>query len=207
MITINKTEVLVDTDKLESYQHSYETENVFVLPSLFCNSLKELIEKHLQNAQWIHNIHEDKTTSTIIAKEYTLDRQNLIYKILPFYLNHPTVLNIVRAITQSPTIKRFYGRIYKFEGNNNTFDNWHNDISTEKTNRIVGISLNLSPEVYQGGIFSIRNKKTKEIYKHIKHDNWGGAHFFRIHSKLEHKVDQVLGKNPRIAYAGWFIDN
>jgi len=204
MITLKRNEVLIKETALRNYQDAFKNTHSFVIPDFFCSSLQELINLYLSQAEYFVDSHAG-TQNNLIAKEYTVTRESIIHNLLYFYLNKPVVRETVKKITQCDNIKGFFGRIYKFEEDENCFDSWHNDISTEE-DRIVGISINLSNSAYTGGEFTIRNKKTHEIYRKVKHDNWGGVHFFRIHPDLEHKVDKVTGINPRIAYAGWFID-
>ena len=204
MITLKRNEVLIKETALINYQDAFKNTHSLVIPDFFCSSLQELMNLYLSQAEFFVDSHAG-TENNLIAKEYTVTRESIINNLLSFYLNKPEVIETVKKITQCENIKSFFGRIYKFEDDENSFDSWHNDIS-KKEHRIVGISLNLSSSPYTGGEFTIRNKKTHKIYRKVKHDNWGGVHFFRIHPDLEHKVDKVTGINPRIAYAGWFID-
>ena len=204
MITLKRNEVLIKETALSNYQDEFRNTHSFVIQNFFCTSLQELINPYLSQAEFVLSSHSG-TEDVLIAKEYAVTRESLIHNLLYFYLNKPEVLETVKKITQFDNIKSFMGRIYKFEADENCFDSWHRDIS-KKEDRMVGISVNLSNSAYTGGEFTIRNKNTHKIYRKVKHDNWGGVHFFRIHPDLEHKVNKVTGTNPRIAYAGWFID-
>jgi len=204
MITLKRNEVLIKETALRNYQDAFKNTHSLVIPDFLCSSLQELINTYLSQAEFIVSSHLG-TENNLIAKEYALPRESIANNLLSFYLNKPEVLETVKKITQCENITSFIGRIYKFEEDENSFDSWHNDINKKK-DRLVGISLNLSNSPYTGGEFIIRNKDTHKIFRKVKHDNWGGVHFFRIHPDLEHKVDKVTGINPRIAYAGWFID-
>lgn len=112
----------------------------------------------------------------------------------------------IKTISQLSTIKCFEGRIYKIEADEQSYLEWHNDLENKSDGRLLGVSINLSPEIYQGGTFKIRNRATQQVHGTIKHDAWGSGHFFRIDAILEHSVERVSGDFPRIAYAGWFKD-
>lgn len=204
MITLKRNEVLITESSLSNYQDVFKDTHSFVIQDFFCSSLQELINSYLSQAEFILSSHSG-TEDNLIAKEYAVTHESVINNLLHFYLNKPEVLETVKKITKYDNIKRFMGRIYKFEADENCFDSWHKDIS-KKEDRMVGISVNLSNSAYTGGVFTIRNRSTHKIYRKVKHDNWGGVHFFRIHPDLEHKVDKVTGTNPRVAYAGWFIN-
>ena len=205
MITIEKNRVNVDKTQLNDYQTAFKNNHVFVLPKFFGDSLKTWIQSFLEKASWHTKTYTRPNTSQSFGHEYQLDLDNKLYKILKFYLNHPKIIETVRQITQLETIKSFEGRIFKFEGDNKCFGNWHTDIGPTMPDRLVGISLNLSPMPYNGGLFKLRTIKTQQLHKIVKHETWGGVHFFRIDPTLEHCITAVEGIHPRIAYAGWFL--
>ena len=204
MICIKSNRTVVHDHLLEEYQQEFKKKHVFVISALLDTSLRNLIGKHLSDASWYIKVHERKSSDNLLAKEFALNLDNPLYKILHFYMNHPHVIDAVKEITGISDIMSFNGRIYRFDHSENCYDNWHTDINAVTNDRLVGLSLNLSDSVYEGGIFRLRNRESKTVYKEVKHDLWGGAHFFRISPDLEHMVTGVKGTKPRIAYAGWF---
>lgn len=202
MIVIKRQGVEEIASHLLFCQKQFEDENVFICPDFFSSDLNNLINNHLLNAPFTIKA-DQKKDGQLLSQEYTISRNSTLVQVLHFYLNQQTVIEAVKKISGISTINSFEGRVYKFEADQNSFDNWHDDMSD---GRLLGMSLNLSTNAFDGGSFMIRNKKSKEVYAVVKHPNWGSAHFFRINNELQHKVEKVEGEFPRIAFAGWFTD-
>lgn len=94
----------------------------------------------------------------------------------------------------------FEGRCYKRLPIDSHFDAWHNDAS----GRRLGLSISLSPKPVEGGVFTIRRARTREVLRRLPPRRLGDAHLFRIHNSLEHRVSSVRGTQPKYAFAGWF---
>ncbi len=86
------------------------------------------------------------------------------------------------------------------------YDSWHSDIDL-KTERMVAMSINLSPRIYRGGSLQIRYKKSKKIIQEITNIGLGDAIIFRVDPRLEHRVTDLKGKEAKTAFAGWFQMN
>src|SRR6202035_2809333 len=81
------------------------------------------------------------------------------------------------------------------------YDLWHNDVLD---NRVIGMSLNLSPRGYSGGLFQLRARGSDRVLIDIANTGFGDGIIFRISSDLEHRVSAVEGAEPKTAFAGWF---
>jgi hypothetical protein len=81
------------------------------------------------------------------------------------------------------------------------YDSWHDD---DFQNRLIGMSINLSPIGYEGGLFQMRKRKSDDILAQIANTGFGDALIFRISGDLEHRVAGVEGTEPKTAFAGWF---
>lgn len=200
MIVIKSKNVEVDENQLPDFKNEFENVRVFNCPNLIHASLKTLIDKQFSNTQFSEFIHKTDE-GNIIGQEFAIPQESSLPKILNFYMNHKSVIEIVKKITGISEIKSFTGRVYKFEEDRYSYDSWHSDMNH---GRLLGMSLNLSEKLYGGGEFKIRNSNTGHLYKTVKHKDWGSAHFFGISDHLEHKVEKVSGGKPRIAFAGWF---
>lgn len=198
----HNTAIIKSKENLERLKKEFEETHCIVLKNLISPSLKPMILNHLDNANYLKKIHHSKKNH-IIGEEFILQRKNLLYQLFYLLMNMNSYLDIIRYVTSTPNIKSFYGRVYKLDSSDESFDTWHSDIK-QTEGRLVGLSLNLSPEAYRGGHFQIRNQQTKGVYKDVFYEDWGTAHIFRIDKKLEHKVTKVTSEQPRIAYAGWF---
>jgi hypothetical protein len=85
--------------------------------------------------------------------------------------------------------------------NSGHYDSWHDD---DIKNRLVGISINLSPLQFCGGVFQIREQGSKRLIMQIANTGLGDAILFRISGDLEHQVTEITGNQPKTAFAGWF---
>ena len=84
------------------------------------------------------------------------------------------------------------------------FDSWHADIGTTHRDRLVGMSINLSPRPYQGGVFRLREEASAHIFCELSNTGPGDAICFRISSALKHMVTPLVGTEQKTAFAGWF---
>jgi len=66
------------------------------------------------------------------------------------------------------------------------------------------MSINLSPQVYDGGSLQIKHCDSDEILQEIHNTGLGDALLFRISGHLVHRVLGVKGDIPKTAFAGWF---
>jgi hypothetical protein len=78
---------------------------------------------------------------------------------------------------------------------------WHDDVSED---RMVALSINLSKEIYSGGILQIREWESQRIIQEAANVGFGDGILFRLADSLEHRVTDVEGRVPKTAFAGWF---
>lgn len=207
MLQLLQSKTLVPpTNILDALRKEFDDSHCLVLDHLISDQMSKLIELNLGKGSYKNTVHSNQK-GNIFGEELTLNTDNnLLKQILFMLMNRDEFLNTIGYITGIKSIKSFQGRIYKLLPNEKGFLKWHNDIvSSEK--RLIGMSLNLSNIPYEGGHFILRNKETQKQYRDIYYTDWGTAHIFRIDPTLQHCVTQVLGDNPRIAYAGWFYES
>ena len=80
-------------------------------------------------------------------------------------------------------------------------DSWHSDMDG---NRMIAMSVNLTPKPYDGGVLQIRRSDSEEIVHEEPAPDPGDAVIFRLAEELRHRVTSVQGEVPRTAFAGWF---
>lgn len=124
---------------------------------------------------------------------------------LHFLVNHGGFLRAVEQITGCPAIGHFGGRIYRFSPGQGHYDTWHSDLGYPGEERLLAMSLNLSPRPFQGGVLQIREAASQKVLFEIANTGLGNAVIFRVDKKLEHRVSPVNGDAPRTAFAGWFF--
>jgi hypothetical protein len=80
---------------------------------------------------------------------------------------------------------------------------WHDDL--QRSERLLGITVNLGAEPYAGGRFQLRVKSTTRITADLVLESPGDAFVFAISPALEHRVTPVTGTAARTVFTGWLV--
>jgi hypothetical protein len=121
---------------------------------------------------------------------------------LNFAANDRSFVQIIETITEA-RLGSFPGRVYRIApqaGHTDAWD-WHNDCLPD---RLIGMSINLTPEPYLGGVFQLKHVNDDRILCEMPNTGLGDAIVFRISDRLEHRITAVTGSVPKTAFAGWF---
>jgi len=188
---------LVGAGDLVELANQFEQLHAFCLPRLLHPELIQRISARLEPCEWI--TRADGT----IAKE-AAPSDVAPANILNFVVNTSEFLDLMRRVTGYPSIRWFGGRIYRMAPGADHFDSWHADLGTTHPDRLVGMSINLSPRPYQGGVFRLREEASGQILCELSNTGPGDAICFRISSGLKHMVTPLVGTEPKTAFAGWF---
>jgi len=70
--------------------------------------------------------------------------------------------------------------------------------------RLIGLSVNLGMQSYDGGVFQLSERHSKDILCEVANTGSGDGILFRIADNLTHRVTTVEGTAPKTAFAGWF---
>ena len=81
------------------------------------------------------------------------------------------------------------------------YDHWHDD---NFNNRLVGMSLNLSPLPFREEYSRLRERESERMLAEIANTGLGSALIFRIADHLQHRISDMEGDEPKTAFAGWF---
>jgi hypothetical protein len=168
------------------------------LPQLLDVNLLQLVSARLECARWIPYEHHG------IGREVYLSDPVALHA-LHFAVNTGRFIRLVEEITGCHPIIHFLGRFYRIVPATDQGDSWHDDNASG--DRLVGMSINLSPRPYKGGVFRLRKKDSHDILCELPNVNPGDAILFRISRELEHMVTPLEGDEPRTAFAGWFISS
>jgi hypothetical protein len=166
-----------------------------VLRQFLHAALLQRIQSELTEASFSARIYEDG-----IGQEQLME-ENPAWNLLHFLMNDTELLKMLRQVTDSSQVGFFSGRIYKLEPGQDHHLDWHNDVCDS---RLYALSLNLSSKQLRGGALQIRDAKNKKIHFQSGRLEPGDAVLFKIGPELEHCIGPVEGRQPRIAYAGWF---
>lgn len=137
-----------------------------------------------------------------VATELRLE-DGVCIGLLHFLANDPQLFRLVESISGCAGIRSFAGRVYRRVPGGRHHDHWHSDVADRR--RLIGMSVNLSAGVYQGGVFEIRDVDTERPLASLPNVGFGDAILFRLSPALEHRVSDVRGDVPKTAFAGWFF--
>ncbi|HEX4347468.1 MAG TPA: 2OG-Fe(II) oxygenase [Vicinamibacterales bacterium] len=119
-----------------------------------------------------------------------------------FQLNDPELFEVIERVTGCEPIGSFFGSVYRIVAGMGHFHTWHNDLDG---NRMVALSINLSPGGYRGGVLQLANRESHDTLAEIANTGWGDAAIFEISESLEHRVTAVEPGPDKTAFAGWFV--
>jgi hypothetical protein len=173
----------------------FELTHAIRLPQLLGSELIPTISARIEEGNWIRREHQE------IARQLELDNE-LIRKLLHFVVNAPEFFRLIEDITRCGPISRFVGRVYRKLPAIDHYDDWHTDVTGD---RLVGLSINLSPRPYIGGTFRLAKNGSDQILCELPNLGLGDAILFRISPQLKHIVTPVSGMEPKTAFAGWFM--
>lgn len=80
---------------------------------------------------------------------------------------------------------------------------WHDD--REDIRRKLAVTINLGTAPYEGGLFEIRRKITREPLFEHRHTEPGTALIFQVSPDIQHRIHPITAGGPRRIFAGWFL--
>jgi hypothetical protein len=124
-----------DLDRLRA---EFNRHNGIRLPAL----LQPELLGHLEPSHFLDNRHAGGT-ELCLADHHTGG-------LLHFLTNNADLFRIIRQITGCSRIGCFGGRVYRMLPGSDHHSRWHSDALEHI---LIGLSINLSSEVYSGGVF------------------------------------------------------
>jgi len=202
MITLTKSGFVVcDNETIEKSRQEFAQKHCTILPDLIERNLLEKVIQHIEGASFYEN-HHLTINNVLFASDQSISTKNIALHEVNFLLNNKQLFRFIEQVTGCPEIRGFSGRIYRTMPGQEHYLDWHDD--TSDRNRLVGISINLGKEKFEGGVFRIRRKGSEFNLKEVSCTAAGYAHLFNISPQLEHSVTRVTGNTPRTVCAGWF---
>jgi 2OG-Fe(II) oxygenase superfamily len=179
----------------------YEERSCMMLRGFLEPALLHRIQDRIASAHWQESLHDlDPPVTDLRLADAVLDGT------LAALIHDAALFAIVQDLTGCAAIGTFAGRIYRMDPHAGHHDSWHgdDDEGSGPSNRMVALSVNLSPERYVGGLLELRRRGTTRLLHSVANTGAGDAILFRIDHALEHRVTDVEGTHPKIAWAGWF---
>jgi 2-oxoglutarate-Fe(II)-dependent oxygenase superfamily protein len=121
---------------------------------------------------------------------------------LLFAFNDPVLFALVERLTGCGPIGSFSGVVYRMVPGRGHAHSWHNDLDRD---RLVALSVNLSPRGYRGGRLQLADAASSAIVHDVANTGLGDAIIFELSSSLVHRVTDVEGVDPKVSFAGWFL--
>ena len=185
-------------DHLERLHADFEKQCCALLGNLIEPELLETIQTGIDAAEFIPYTHQG--AGVVPPPEDLRMTHNRASALLQFLANDPAFLKAVSVIT-GVSVAGFSGNVRRFVPGRH-FDTWHNDLAG---GRLAAMSLNLSREVFQGGVLQIRNWDTGVNVHEIANTGLGDAVLFRIDESLKHRITPLEGTAVRTIFAGFFF--
>ena len=179
------------TEDLTTLNQEFEQKQCIQLPRFLEPELVDLINQKLENTQ-PHEVEEWWTESQL--------QSNFTAHLSHCLLNDFNLFKLIEKITNCDEIGCCFGRVYRMIPGLHNIP-WHDDIGDD---RLLGVSINLSPNPYQGAVLQVRNSDSGEILSEVANCGFGDAVIFRISPHLEHRLTPLEGTVSRTVYAGWF---
>jgi hypothetical protein len=185
-----------DTD-LAALQRTFAERHCVKLRGFLEPSLLVEIRAQVERGTFIEFAHG------AIATELRLET-GVASGFLHFIANDPRLFRVVESICGCSGFRAFAGRVYRRFPGGRHYDNWHDDVDGH---RQIGMSVNLSADSYDGGVFEIRDRDSERVLASLPNVDFGDAILFRLSPGLEHHVSVLAGTRPKTAFAGWFYPN
>ena len=170
-----------------------------------CIKLSRLLEsrllKSIQHQLDQDEFYEDRYKVGKDKATGFLPKNKKITSLLHFLVNDKGFFELINKITGCHGIGCFTGRVYSKIPTLGQYDSWHDDLSD---NRMISMSINLSKDIYSGGVLQIFDCKSKKIIYEVANTGFGDAIIFRISPDLKHRVTKVIGNVTRTTFTGWF---
>lgn len=193
-LTRSRTEITGLPADLARLREQFDREHYLRLPGLIEPVFLRQILDHIERGPFAPRSQHEYGEELNLTNHATLD-------LLTLLVNDRRFFEVIQDATGSGRIGCFEGRVYRMIPAAGHYDSWHDDVAPT---RLLAMSVNLSPKVYDGGVLQIRDRATGVIVTEVANTAPADAIVFRICPALEHCVSPVVGSAPKTAYAGWF---
>jgi hypothetical protein len=170
----------------------FQRRQSLVLPGFIEPALLERVQRGVEQADFVEHHHE-------LFVELSM-RAHASLDLLVFLVNDERLFRLVERLAVSERVRTFIGRVYRNMPSRHS-SIWHEDTLYD---RKIGMSVNLTEGLFEGGKFEIRDAASGRVLNSIANVGRGDAILFGISEKLEHRVTPVEGTIPKTAFAGWF---
>jgi hypothetical protein len=132
-----------------------------------------------------------------------IETPNLAGTALTLALRRSNLIRWIEETTQCGPLGSIDGRVAQIRPAAGHRLHWHDDLNDP--GRRLGITIDLSEQPSEGGLFELRLAKTKEVLLRFRHAGPGSVLIFDVSPGLDHRVLPLTSGGPRRVYAGWFL--
>jgi hypothetical protein len=196
LIQLTQTGLLCSAsdEVLEALRAEFDRLHCIRLRQFVEPGLLTLLQRHIERAEFYNRVHEGIGVELCMV-------DNAISAVLHFLTNRADLFRAAERITGCGGISSFEGRVYRMASGTGHYDSWHGDVGGQ---RMIGMSVNLSTEIFSGGVFQLREIADSHILYEMANTGFGDAILFRISRRLCHRVTPMEGDVTKTAFAGWF---
>src|SRR5258705_3575769 len=145
-----------DPDTISRTREAFARQHLVRIPSFLAPDLLDNIVRLVDGAEYQRRIHPDMDDALDVSLESPGVRWFLI-----FLMNDPHLFSAIQDLTGCDEIGFFYPVVYKIVPGEGHFDRWHDDAAGG--NRMIGISINLGRDAFEGGLLQIRHKGAEPV--------------------------------------------
>jgi hypothetical protein len=196
MIQITRSGLIFSgsSHELDELKQQFQSFHYIRLSDFFDPELLQQLKNRIDRADWHELVHEGIGVENCISDKG-------VTGVLNFLMNNENLFRLIEKITECGSIGSFGGRLYRMVPGSGHHDSWHTDMGEY---RLLALSMNLTKEIYQGGVLQICERKTGASLQEIPNNGFGDAILFRLASHLQHRITNMDGIIPKTAFAGWF---
>jgi hypothetical protein len=181
---------------IRTLRTQFDRQHYVRFPRFVAPNVLQFVQERIGSGEFYQRSHENIGQNKELCME-----GNAGYGALLLMVNDTKLFQTIQDVTGCSQIRCFEGRIYRVAGAAGHYDSWHSDRGDD---RLVAMSINLSPEPYRGGALQIRWRASAQVVCEVPNPEPGDAIIFRLSHQLEHRITDVEGHTVKTAFAGWF---
>ena len=184
-------------DDLDRARVAMQRDCCVLMPGFLSSDLLAWFQERIAGATFTTRVHH-----LVDPPPVDLEMQSdAILSRLHFLVNDRRLFRLVEWLTGCDRIGCFLGTVYQMIPGQGHYDAWHHDVDDS---RMVTLSVNLSREMYEGGVLQIMDWAEQRLIHEVANTGPGDAILFPISLAWRHRLTEVTGATPKIAFAGWF---
>lgn len=189
----------VDRKRALQLHEQYLREHHVLLPNFLDSFLAHYMRTLFQQAP-LDEYYKNQAGKEYVGIDYSFNEE--LIKVCNYLTNQERYIEFLSLITGHNDIGRMQGHLYVSDSSAERGYGYHSD---HDGNRYFLTSTNISERPYSGGVFTLRNSKTKELFFSVQNNSPGGMLIAKIGDDFEHMVSHVTGDVTRLTLLSWAL--